>query len=71
VSTATVVDTENQKLIKDKKDKIFEMIAEGEDADKITRQIETLNKFEAANGLEPSTYFRYGNILSARIQREK
>ena len=66
VSTATVVDTENQKLIKDKKDKIFEMIAEGEDADKITRQIETLNKFEAANGLEPSTY---NNILSARIPK--
>lgn len=66
VSTAAVVDTENQKLIKDKKDKIFEMIAEGEDADKITRQIETLNKFEAANGLEPSTY---NNILSARIPK--
>ena len=65
-STATVVDTENQKLIKDKKDKIFEMIAEGEDADKITRQIETLNKFEAANGLEPSTY---SNILPARIPK--
>jgi hypothetical protein len=62
----TVVDTENQKLIKDKKDKIFEMIAEGEDADKITRQIETLNKFEAANGLEPSTY---NNTLSARIPK--
>jgi hypothetical protein len=66
VSTATVVDTEKQKLIKDKKDKIFEMIAEGEDADKITRQIETLNKFEAANGLEPSTY---NNILPARIPK--
>jgi hypothetical protein len=62
----TVVDTENQKLIKDKKDKIFEMIAEGEDADKITRQIETLNKFEAANGFEPSTY---NNTLSARIPK--
>jgi hypothetical protein len=65
-TTTTVVDTENQKLIKDKKDKIFEMIAEGEDADKITRQIETLNKFEAANGLEPSTY---NNTLSARIPK--
>jgi hypothetical protein len=66
VSTATVVDTENQKRIKDRKDKIFEMIAEGEDADKITRHIETLNKFEAANGFEPSTY---SNILPARIPK--
>jgi hypothetical protein len=64
--TTTVVDTENQKRIKDRKDKIFEMIAEGEDADKITRHIETLNKFEAANGFEPSTY---SNILSARIPK--
>jgi len=64
--TATVVDTENQKLIKDKKDKIFEMIAEGEDADKITRQIKTLNKFEVDNGLELSTY---SNILPARVPK--
>jgi hypothetical protein len=62
----TAVDTEKQKLIKDKKDKISEMIAEGEDADKITREIETLNKFEAANGFEPSTY---NNTLSARIPK--
>jgi hypothetical protein len=62
----TAVDTEKQKLIKDKKDKISEMIAEGEDADKITLQIDTLNKFEAANGFEPSTY---SNILPARIPK--
>jgi len=42
------------------------MIAEGEDADKITHQIKTLNKFEADNGLELSTY---SNILPARVPK--